>query len=180
MLSIFCKNLVVIRTTVRPSRACHNITSVHRIRADLKDKKIEDQLRSDLYNQEVISNISRTYPSSLCHGVDVDSLGLFDVALKVEGPEHRSALVVDEEATSLEAVRVPGRHKSVSVQKNSSDASVARVVWWMRGGMTDVSISILPHLALSPKASLPSPHQAPKVLPAYLHHHSEEILNKKI
>ena len=129
-----------------------------------------------IYKQQTTT----VYPSSLCHGVDVDSLGLFDVALKVEGPEHRSAFVVDEETTSLEAVGVPSRHKSVSVQKNSSDASVARVVWWMRGGMTDVSISILPHLALFPKASLPSPHQAPKVLPAYLHHHSEEILNKKI
>ena len=69
------------------------------------------------------------YPSSLCHGVDVDSLGLFDVALQVEGPEHRSAFVVDEETTSLEAVGVAGRHESVPVEKNSSDASVARVVW---------------------------------------------------
>ena len=77
---------------------------------------------------------TKVYPSSLCHRVDVDSLGLFDAALKVEGPEHRSAFVVDEEATSLEAVGVPSRHKSVSVQKNSSDASVARVVWWVRVG----------------------------------------------
>ena len=59
IVSIFCKNLVVIRTPVRPSRACHNITSVHRIRADLKDRKIEYQLRSDLYNQEL--NISYKY-----------------------------------------------------------------------------------------------------------------------
>ena len=51
--TFFCKNLVVIRTPVRPSRACHNITSVHRIRADLKDRRIEHQLRSDLYNQEL-------------------------------------------------------------------------------------------------------------------------------
>ena len=77
----------------------------------------------------MISNISRTYPSSLCHGVDVDRLGLFEVALKVKGPEHRGALLVDEEATSLEAVGVAGRHESVPVEKNSSDASVARVVW---------------------------------------------------
>ena len=78
------------------------------------------------------------YPSSLCHGVDVDSLGLFEVALQVKGPEHCGAFLVDEEATSLEAVGVAGRHESVPVEKNSSDASVARVVWWMKGAKTDV------------------------------------------
>ena len=78
-----------------------------------------------IYKQQTTT----VYPSSLCHGVDVDRLGLFEVALKVKGPEHCGAFLVDEEATSLEAVGVAGRHESVPVEKNSSDASVARVVW---------------------------------------------------
>ena len=85
-----------------------------------------------LWTQLVVSHhiqTTRVYPSSLCHGVDVDSLGLFEVALQVKGPEHCGALLVDEEATSLKAVGVAGRHESVPVEKNPSDASVARVVW---------------------------------------------------
>ena len=88
----------------------------------------DDGLRRKLVVSHHIQT-TKVYPSSLCHRIDVDSLGLFEVALKVEGPEHCGAFLVDEEATSLEAVGVAGCHESVPVEKNSSDASVARVVW---------------------------------------------------
>ena len=107
--------LIVVRTTAWPSCARHHVASVHRIGSDL--------------SKENYSSKGCLHPGSLAQSFNVNGLGGFHVSLKVEGPDHGAALVVDEETPALEAVSVSGCHKGVPILENSSDAPVSIVIW---------------------------------------------------
>ena len=92
----------------------------------------------NLHSQDQLESVKRwlhfttkrrsSHPGSLGHPLDVDVLGIFEIAFQIEGPKHSTALVIDEKTSSLKAVRVSSCNDGVPIQEKATDSAVSGVI----------------------------------------------------